>query len=470
MKPTSTNIRPTTLLPTAMAIFIGNPNIAGPLLSDTSSVIAGNVVFEDGSSLGESNRVHDTSVLEQKKRGMNQRGEEESYKLPDVNEVEITYSASDDVDIELIELLVDGVPVESVDLSSGDDVVSYLGRYTGSFSPGLHELSARVEDQAGRTAFSRRRQFRILVDGEAPEIDLSYSPATPAPGEAVTVTADVTDDSGVKSIVISDSLGRIFPARRCDFSTFIVEASCTWVIEPDPRIAMVGLKVFATDNEDISATSNDYRVLFGNSGPDRDNDGLADAIEAGLCTDPNSPDTDLDGLSDGWEITGIHFANGELEPLVNYGVHPCRRDLLLQVDSEELAAPSPQVYDMMRSALRDNGIKLYLETHDRERPTVYRQSHLKDNTAVYQTQDGEYYFDPKRAWAFLYAYNRAAAGAGGGGNRFSTVEAYEGTGGFCSSGPRQFESCRGDFECPGTGAMCRTGCDGGSRRGMTCST
>jgi hypothetical protein len=60
---------------------------------------------------------------------------------------------------------------------------------------------------------------------------------------------------------------------------------------------------------------------------DSDQDGLTDAEEAQLGTDPLNPDTDGDGLLDGWEV---HKVNGvDLRAL---GASPLRKDVFVQMD------------------------------------------------------------------------------------------------------------------------------------------
>jgi len=54
--------------------------------------------------------------------------------------------------------------------------------------------------------------------------------------------------------------------------------------------------------------------------PDDDNDGLDDAFEAGIGTDPFSPDSDGDGLDDGFEVgydgnAGVYTPGADLNPL-----------------------------------------------------------------------------------------------------------------------------------------------------------
>jgi hypothetical protein len=63
---------------------------------------------------------------------------------------------------------------------------------------------------------------------------------------------------------------------------------------------------------------------------DSDGDGLTDAEELALGTDPHNPDTDGDGLPDGWEVHGV---NGiDLRAL---GASPLHEDLFVVMDYME---------------------------------------------------------------------------------------------------------------------------------------
>jgi hypothetical protein len=56
----------------------------------------------------------------------------------------------------------------------------------------------------------------------------------------------------------------------------------------------------------LRALQSDAPVAAGGVSPDSDNDGLTDAEELALGTDPHNPDTDGDGLLDGWEVHGVN--------------------------------------------------------------------------------------------------------------------------------------------------------------------
>ena len=67
--------------------------------------------------------------------------------------------------------------------------------------------------------------------------------------------------------------------------------------------------------------------LFPNGMADSDNDGLYDAEEVALGTDPFNADTDGDALPDGWEVNGHDFID-----LKGLGADPLRKDIFIEVD------------------------------------------------------------------------------------------------------------------------------------------
>lgn len=375
--------------------------------------------------------------------------------------------ARDDVDIVLLEVLVDGLVRESQEYPGLADTEVTLEHF-GSYATGPHTLRVRAFDHVGREALSPQYAFRVLVDGEPPRVGLSSTPHDPSPGQAVTLTAVARDPSGVKTIMIRDVLGSLSPSfRRCDFGGGNSTETCTWVVTPSALVRRLRVDALAIDSEDYRGETHDRMILFGNTGPDSDGDGLADTIEAGLCTDPLQPDTDFDGLSDSWEVEGIRFASGLVEPLLDYGVNPCWKNVLLQLDHETGAMPPAAGVQNLRNRYRQHDIAVYLEQNERPRPTAYPQSHLNSTSAVYQ-EDGGYYFSPTRLWAFYYGYERTLTGRSGAHNRFFTLDHLVGSTGFCSGGDQPGKECRGDFECPG-GGSCGAGCARGANQGMACT-
>jgi len=377
--------------------------------------------------------------------------------------------AQDDVDIAVLELVIDGVVVESLDATGGaDDAVEI--EHADRYSVGRHLVHARAIDHVGRIGYSRFDSFFVDVDGERPRVAVWVEPANSAPGQTVTVFARAIDADGVKNIQIENLLGGLVPsAKYCDFPSGVITATCEWTITPDASVTQVRMIARATDWTDYSGSSNDQLILFGNDGPDTDNDGLSDHVENALCTSRINPDTDTDGLSDGWEVLGIPFDDGSSFDLLPWGANPCWKNLLLRLDYETGAEPPETGIDNLRNQYRDNSIRTVVWKRERPQPTVYDQSHISSTTAVYQrTELGDYYFDPKKMWAFYYGYEHNLAGRSVAWNRFFTIDHYGGTKGYCSSGPSQYQECRGDFECAG-GAACAAGCTGGTNAGHSCT-
>ncbi|MDJ0656999.1 MAG: hypothetical protein QNJ40_22755 [Xanthomonadales bacterium] len=378
----------------------------------------------------------------------------------------VTVNGTDDVDMELIEIFVDGVLVESCDYPGMSDTSAWCN-HNGSYANGLHTVTVRGLDHTGRFAERAPRQFRVQVDGDAPSLIIRADPAQPAIGEPFTITATASDASGIDRIRINEVLGLHFPSHLdCSFPAGAETQSCDWTITAMPSTRHLRFRALAWDQDGYMADTTDLYVLIGNTGTDTDRDGIADRVEVTMCTDPENPDTDYDSISDLWEAIGVHFADGSLLPLHDYGVNPCARDTLLQLDYEALAPVSEATVAMIKQEMRAHGIHAYIETHERPNTTAFEQSHLAAQEAAYQTEDGAYYFDPKRLWAFKYGYQRALPGSGGASGPFFTTDAYRGSTGFCFGGSRNGESCKGDFECGG--GDCAAGCSGGSRRSQSC--
>lgn len=381
---------------------------------------------------------------------------------------EILAIAADNIDLDFVEILVDGVVVESQEYEGDADILINL-HHDVSYPVGRHNVVSRAFDHAGNETRSYYKAFRVDVDGEPPRIGLLINPREPNQGESVTITALAIDASGVRNIEIRSLLGGHLPtAKSCEFPPGEVSRTCVWTIDPGDDLGMVRLMARAIDDEGYSKDTTDHVVYFGNNGPDSDDDGLSDFVESTTCTSASNPDSDNDGLSDGWESFGIQFDDGSVVPLPDYGANPCYKNLFFQLDWETGAQPPVTGIDNMVNQYRDRDVTVYIETNERPPPTAYDQSHIGALDAVYQQQDGEYYFDPKRNWAFYYGYERNLAGRSGAWGRFFSIDHYSGTHGYCDGGTKQGKQCRGDFECDG-GASCALGCTDGTNEGSSCA-
>jgi hypothetical protein len=129
-----------------------------------------------------------------------------------------------------------------------------------------------------------------------------------------------------------------------------------------------------------------------NSGPDSASDGLSDALERAIGTNPFDRDTDHDALQDGWEVVGIRFGDGERVDLHLMGANPLRKDIFVQFDYEPGGNVDEGAWQYVINQFRRNGMALHLTTN--ARPAV--ASTVGAEAASVTTDSfGQYWFHPK---------------------------------------------------------------------------
>lgn len=84
----------------------------------------------------------------------------------------------------------------------------------------------------------------------------------------------------------------------------------------------------------LAGVASSVGVLPAKLDSDSDGDGLVDARERAIGTDPDDPDTDGDRILDGWEVAGETPGGAKLPD-----ADPLRKDLYLQVDYGETVRP-----------------------------------------------------------------------------------------------------------------------------------
>lgn len=332
--------------------------------------------------------------------------------------VYFTASATDDVDIESIDLIVDGVTRRTCGFAGANDRSGEC-TFNTTLPLGRHNYYARVVDHRGRVGFAPLSSFLVQVDGRAPVLNISHSPRSPAVGAAVTINATATDPSGVRSITINSLL-----SRTCTFSGANTNETCSVTITPGGR-RIVGYSAVATDNEGLSAYTSGVSILFGNTPsatrPDTDGDGIVDEIERLLGTRITNVDTDGDALPDGWEVLGLDFGS-EFVNLPALGANPLRRDIFVQYDYERGAKVEPETWPYVIELFRRYGITLHLTENERPRPTsgfpapttgVTSTIGAEQAAATIDPATGQYYFPPKLSWTHHYIYSRHNPGRSG---------------------------------------------------------
>ena len=358
----------------------------------------------------------------------------------------ITASALDDVDLERIEIIVDGEHSESCAFE-GDDNTQGTCRLERSFDLGGHVIFARALDHRGRQATFFAR-FVVTRDGERPTIEVTYSPREPRLNQSVQITARAADPSGIRSI-------RFTFGEHCEFTVPESVAECKVTFTPAANRRVERFRASATDREDLVGTTPYYTLLFGNDGADEDNDGLADDIEVYVGTSPVNPDTDHDTLLDGWEVVGKAFVDGDFIDLPQLGANPLRKDLFVQHDYERGVRLWPGVFTDVQRIFRENGITMHVTENERPRPVVGDVSTVESMAAAATLDDdGNYYFDPKLNWTHQNVYRKHASGIAGAWGPYANLNAYWGD-----------KTCPFDAVDPQSDAACVTPNKTGGRRG-----
>lgn len=185
-----------------------------------------------------------------------------------------------------------------------------------------------------------------------PEEALLGPVATPPTGETAGVSA--TDDSGaVDDSSATDRSGAVDDPGATDrpgatdaeaptdgSSVFVVDGADRDEAELDPRSA-------ATADADGDGLVNAREGELGTDPftADTDGDGLTDGEEVALGTDPLSADTDGDRLVDSWEVRGATPGGAALP-----GSDPLVRDVYVQVDyAPGVSKRSPAFYDALEA-------------------------------------------------------------------------------------------------------------------------
>lgn len=318
--------------------------------------------------------------------------------------------ATDDSSIVSISIYLDSNlgPVEICDITPPSSPATCT--FNTSLPVGFHRYRAVATDIAGRQQSTEQKSLRVIVDGEAPQVELSHTPDSPTLGALVTLSATASDPSGIASIDLTTDT--VPSGYHCDFPARPTVANCT-LTDVTPRWGgrVIRYTARAVDSEGLETRPGRRTVLFGNTGFDGDGDGLSDSIEAFLCTLSDRIDTDRDGLKDGWEVLGLSFADGSRVELPELGANPCMRDVFLQYDYEKGARVEPTVVESIVSAFRRHRVNLHVTENERPRPTSSDISPLFTEAAAYQKDaEGNFWFDPKLLWTHYYAYSHHIEG------------------------------------------------------------
>jgi hypothetical protein len=354
-------------------------------------------------------------------------------------EIGIEPGANDDVDVASLEIYVDGELVELCDFPEASDL-EVRCPHRAHYSPGLHYAYALARDHVGRVTTSEATGIRVSIDGQAPTIEITPTPAHPLPGQTVRLTARASDESGLEEIEVYATAPPYI--QTCEFPPGVTEAECELVVPASLR-TWYRYQATAQDREDLRNQTGAHYLIYPVSAADLDHDGLPDELEASLCTSPTNPDTDLDGLSDKAEILGLDTPTGDFVDLPALRADPCRRDVFLQYDYEVGARVEPEVVRDVVAAYQNHGIRLHVEENERPRPPGSAVSPLSSITAPYQRDpEGNYYFAPERNYTHYYAYSLHRVGRSGSWNRFFSFDIYVGGDGADDDGESD------DCECP----------------------
>jgi hypothetical protein len=329
--------------------------------------------------------------------------------------VGVYVQAFDDTDLAQVDIYIDtSVPRHTCTYPGTTDTWEECQYSLGTWlSAGQHTFYARATDHRGRVGWSERFTFRVHASGTAPQVSPKHAPVTTAPGGAVTITAKAVDIDGIRSISIQTDLPPSAAARYCEFPSGVVNATCGLTFTAPTSRRIVNYWITARDYEGLETTTQNFKIIYGNTGVDSDNDGLVDSIEMLLCTDPYFPDTDQDTLMDGYEVLGMYFP-GDAEHFSDYinlpamGANPCFKDVFVQYDYERGARFRQSAFDYGISLYREHGINLHVTENERTRSGNATQSALTAVEASATVGPDGFYFKPIYNWTHQYMYTRYA--------------------------------------------------------------
>ncbi|MDH3698468.1 MAG: Ig-like domain-containing protein [Flavobacteriaceae bacterium] len=192
-----------------------------------------------------------------------------------------------------VEIFIDGISVGiSVADASGDWSFDYQGTV---LSDGSYTITATSTDTSGNTSIISP-DFLIIVDTSEPNVDsFSTEDITPI------VTGQGNSNETLDIEIDTDADGN--PDVVYTIST---DANGDWSLDTETAIPNNGSFPSLADGDILDITATDPAGNQGtgtvNISLDADGDGLTNAQEDALGTDPNNPDSDGDGINDGQEV------------------------------------------------------------------------------------------------------------------------------------------------------------------------
>jgi serine/threonine protein kinase len=243
------------------------------------------------------------------------------------------------------------------------DVVTVTIQNSGN-APG--EFSVVARDRQGGLSFKGERGRIRLQAGQAAHVELevtSEQAGLLGSNELFPFEVEVTSSAGGRQVLTGEAVaGATIPPILAYVLLFLVVFACAIALGAIllNRDALFGrgeptltptldatMAIFATQTAAIQATQNAFGTAAAMTATvqgDSDGDGLSDAEERLIGTDPFNPDTDGDGLSDGEEVKV-------------YGTNPLNRDtdgdLLTDGDEVLIFRTDPKNPDTDGGGVRD---------------------------------------------------------------------------------------------------------------------
>lgn len=282
---------------------------------------------------------------------------------------------------------------------------------------GRNPVQVVAEDENGNRNATEVSLFRFDETVDPLRVELKAKPDAPSPGDTVTLNAtadslgdhDVVDAVEVKVFAL---LG-FKTLETCDPAQLQEAVTCQGTFQIDSSGSGLDKHVFVAEAHAPGprTVTTKQIVVLGGGGTDADGDGLSNAQERRLCTDPDDPDTDRDSLPDGREVLGHRFPDGHYVDLDGMGADPCSKDAFLEIDWHPRVGPDERALTTIKNAFRNGGIDLHVDTGQfgggGEIPTVATHPGQKFAKAK------ESSFDGHRQWSFNYALARGPSAGGG---------------------------------------------------------